>query len=441
MHQIADHHDHSHHEPSVQPLRGDLERGAGTGKVVFLDAFSGVAGDMLVAALLDLGVPLGPIEAALAELPLDGFTIEVGSTVRSGIVARRFLVHVDTAQPERTYSEIRTMLDGSGLPEGALKIAQQAFRLLGEAESSVHGIPLSAVHFHEVGAVDSIVDMVAVAVALDHLGAEVVSSPLPMGTGMIKAQHGILPLPSPATVSCLRGVPTYGSGVEAELVTPTGACLVASTAKDFTRWPAMKPERVGWGGGSRELPDRPNLLRVVLGTRSIESTHTEEESIVVLEANVDDMTPELTAFALERALSGGALDAWSTPIGMKKGRPAVMISALARRVDSDNIARILLTETTSLGLRIRPTARIERPRHTIEVATVYGSLPVKIASGDDLPTNIAPEFDACSEAALAHKVPLKKVYAAALTEAERVTAVGSGAQEDQIVNDGVEVDR
>lgn len=419
------HHDHSH-VSGVQPLKGDLLRGVGVGKVLFFDAFSGVSGDMLVAALIDLGIPLEPIEAALATVPMDGYTIEVGSTVRSGIVARRFVVHVEVPQPERTYVEICSMLESARLPEGALGIAQRAFERIGEAESSVHGIPLSEVHFHEVGAVDSIVDIVAVSVALDYLGAEVVSSPLPMGAGTIEARHGILPLPAPATVACLLGVPTYSSGVEAEMVTPTGACLVASTAQRFTRWPQMRPERIGWGGGSRELEDRPNLLRVVMGDADLEAENSEEHSLVVLESNVDDMSPEIAAFALERALDGGALDAWATPINMKKGRAAVMISALARAVDSDKIARILLTETTSLGLRIRPTRRIERPRHTIEVGTTFGSIRVKIAVGDGLPENIAPEFDACSAAAIAHKVPLKEVYAAALAEARTVI---SGSRE------------
>jgi uncharacterized protein (TIGR00299 family) protein len=432
MHRVADEdHDHHHQEPKqdsppgshhhhehVQPLKGDLARGAGAGKVLFLDAFSGVAGDMLVAALLDLGVPLEKIESALDCLSIDGYSIEVGSTVRSGIMARRFLVHVESPQPDRTYAEIRTMLDASGLPKGALDIAQRAFKLLGEAESSVHSIPLSEVHFHEVGAVDSIVDMVAVAVALDHLGAEVVSSPLPMGNGMINARHGVLPLPAPATVSCLRGVPTYGVGVEAELVTPTGACLVASIAEEFTSWPDMKPERVGWGGGTRELPDRPNLLRLVLGTPNIETRQVRDRQLVVMEANVDDMTPEIAAFTVERALSAGALDAWTTPIGMKKGRSAVMLSALAKASDADELARVLLTESTSLGLRIRPTERIERPRRTIEVATAFGPIPIKIADGDGLPPNVAPEFEACRDAALAHKVPLKKVFESALTAAQ-----------------------
>jgi uncharacterized protein (TIGR00299 family) protein len=412
-------HDHDHaHAPddghvhvSAGPRNAPLERGAGAGKLLFLDAFSGLAGDMLVAALLDLGVPRAPLDEALAALPVSGYRIRTFDVSRSGIVALRFVVDVDAGQPQRSYAAIRAMLEHATLTEGARALALRAFRILGEAEADVHRIPLDDVHFHEVGAVDSIVDTVACAVALDWLGARVVCSPLPMGRGFIQAQHGILPVPAPATVMALRGVPTVDTASTAELVTPTGACLVAAAATSFARWPAMRPERTGWGGGARELSDRPNLLRLVLGepddTASAD-THT------LLEANVDDMSGEVAAFALERTLAAGALDAWATPIVMKKGRPALMLAAITRRQDANTVARTLLSETTTLGVRLRDVRRQERPRRIVEVDTVYGRIPLKIADGDELPPNIAPEHDACRAAALAHGVPLKAVYAAAL---------------------------
>jgi uncharacterized protein (TIGR00299 family) protein len=385
-----------------------------------VDAFSGVAGDMFLAALLDLGVPMGPIESALGCLPLQGYHTHVETLFRSGIKGCRFQVSVDDGQPQRDYREIRRMLEQSELPRGGRSIALQAFRLLAEAEAQVHGALVDDVHFHEVGAVDSIVDIVGVAVALDWLAAPVISSPLPMGRGLTRSQHGVLPLPAPATVTCLRGVPTCDAGIEGELVTPTGACLVASVAEGYARWPALCPERVGWGCGSRELPDRPNLLRLVLGSPVPQDSRSGDEApFVVLETNVDDTTPELAAHAVERALQEGALDAWTTAIGMKKGRPAVMISALVRRAGAEAVTRVLLQETSSLGVRLRAVDRVERPRRIVTVRTRFGEIPVKVASGDGLSANIAPEFEACREAAKLHRVPLKDVYAAAIAAAAR----------------------
>jgi len=394
-------------------------RGGGAGRTLFLDAFSGVAGDMLCAALLDLGVPMEPIAAALDALPLRGYQTSVEHAARSGIGAQRFIVTVDAGQPERTYREIRSMLEGArGLADGARSIALDAFHLLAHAEARVHRATLEDVHFHEVGAVDSIVDIVACAVALDYLGAEVVCSPLPMGHGTVVARHGALPLPAPATVECLRGAPTYDAGIDGELVTPTGACLVMTVAHAFARWPSIRPARIGWGAGTRELSDRPNLLRVVLGDMDPEGAHAGDHALVssyaVLEANVDDMSAEIAAFAMERAFEAGALDAWTSPIVMKKGRPAMMLCALVRRADIDAVARALLTETTSLGLRVRPIERIERPRRIVHVETRFGSIPIKVATGDGLPEQAAPEHDACREAARTHGVPLKDVYAVAL---------------------------
>lgn len=396
---------------------GDLARGAGRGYVLHLDAFSGIAGDMLLAALIDLGVPAAVVREAIEGLDLDGYRIELSTRTRSGIVAKHFEVVVEGEHPERTFREIRGMLEAaSSLTDGARTIALRAFLRLAEAESAVHGMAVDEVHFHEVGAVDSIVDLVGAAVALDYLDARVSCSPLPMGHGTVQARHGTLPVPSPATVLCLRGVPTYDGGAEAELVTPTGACLVSAATESFARWPALVPERVGWGAGTRELPDRPNLLRVVLGLPA-PADDENETPFVVLETNVDDTSPEIAAYAVESALASGALDAWTTAIGMKKGRPGILISALARRVEGQRIAGVLLTETSTLGVRVRPAHRIERPRTIVEVDTPYGPIAVKVAEGDGLPRNVAPEFEACRAAAASHDVPLKEVYEAALRAA------------------------
>jgi pyridinium-3,5-bisthiocarboxylic acid mononucleotide nickel chelatase len=389
-----------------------LEEGAGEGKVLFFDAFSGIAGDMTIAALLDLGVPFEVVERAVAGLPLTGFHLHRGHRHRSGIVATSFDVHVEGKQPERTYGAIDRMLAEAPLEARTAALARRIFRRLGEAEAAVHQMPLDEVHFHEVGAVDAIVDIVGSAAAIAYLGAEVVGSPLPMGRGFVKARHGILPLPPPAAVECLRGVPTYGVDLDAELVTPTGAAILATAAARFERWPAFAPEHVGYGAGTRELPDRPNLLRVVLGSGAgeVESAATH----VVVEANVDDLTGELAAHAIEALFAAGALDAWAVPITMKKGRPALTIAALAKAAEADQVAAALLRETTSIGVRKVPVTRTERPRRVVSAATAYGEIPVKISEGPFGPPQVKPEFDACAAAAKAHGVTVREVIAAAL---------------------------
>ncbi|MET0390835.1 MAG: nickel pincer cofactor biosynthesis protein LarC [Polyangiales bacterium] len=430
-HPVAHGHRHSHahqHAPSLQPTaaNGPLPRDAGVGRLLYLDAGSGLAGDMLVAALLDLGVPEGVIDAGLAGLRVHDYQLVHSRVLRSSLSGRHFAVVVGQAQPARDYAAIVSLLTAAEtLTPGARSLALRAFELLAHAEAQVHACAVEAVHFHEVGAVDSIVDIVAAAIALDHVGAEVVCSPLPLGRGTTRSQHGVIPLPAPATVLCLKDVPTYDAGIAAELVTPTGACLVAAAARRFGGWPACRPERVGLGAGTKDWPDRANILRVVLASpEPLSFSATRSQGLhVVLEANVDDMTPEVAAYALERAMASGALDAWTTPIGMKKGRAASLLSVLCRRDKLDELAKLLLTETSSIGLRHYPVDRIERPRRIVCVDTPYGSIDVKVATGDGLADQVAPEYEACRRAAEAHGVPIRRVYAAAMTafEAARPT--------------------
>ncbi|MEO6575097.1 MAG: LarC family nickel insertion protein, partial [Polyangiaceae bacterium] len=268
-------------------------------------------------------------------------------------------------------------------------------------------------HFHEVGAIDAIVDIVGSAAALDYLGATVVVSPLPMGRGFVKARHGTLPLPAPATVSCLAGFETYDGALEFEFVTPTGAAIIAANATHSSRWPTMSPERVGWGAGHANLRDRPNLLRIVLGSApALGGDHT------VIETNVDDATGELVASTIEALFAEGALDVWATPITMKKGRPALTVSALVPRVRAEAVAHAMLRETTSLGVRRYDVSRVERPRRSIDVVTPFGPIAVKIAEGPFGPPQIKPEFDACLAAAKKHQVPVREVLRVALIAAE-----------------------
>ncbi|MGO9836848.1 MAG: nickel pincer cofactor biosynthesis protein LarC [Polyangiaceae bacterium] len=405
-HEGHDHdHDHDH----------DLGAGGGVGKVLFLDAPSGLAGDMIVAALVDLGVPRGVITGALGALALEGFHVHFGARVKSGIVATSFEVHVDAKQPQRTYATIRAMLDRASMGDAVKARAQRTFARLAKAEAKVHRTAVDDVHFHEVGAVDAIVDIVGSAAALDHLGAELVVSPLPMGRGYVKAAHGTLPLPAPATVECLEGFATYDAGIDFELVTPTGAAIVGAHAVGSQRWPSMAPEKVGWGAGHADLGDRPNVLRAVLGVRTETTSRGDSRAThAVLEANVDDATGELAGSWIETLLTAGALDAWATPITMKKGRPALTISALAALDRADAIAHAMLRETTSLGVRRYDVLRQELPRRIENVETPYGRIPVKVAEGPFGPPSAKPEFDACLAASRAHGVPVRQVLSEAL---------------------------
>jgi len=411
-------HDHGHeheHEHDDSPGREEIPRGGGKGKILYFDAPSGLAGDMIVAALIDLGVPPQALEEALGALPLRGYHVHLATKVQSGIVGAHFNVHVDGKQPERTYGEIKKMLLKAKLREGVRARALAAFEVLAQAESQVHKMSLEGVHFHEVGAVDAIVDIVAASAALDHLDAEVWVSPLPMGRGFVKAQHGILPLPAPATVLCLGKLDTYDGGLEFEFVTPTGAALMASQARGSKGWPSMRPAAVGWGAGTATLRDRPNLLRVVLGDPAASAADDgATESLVLLETNLDDISGELLASCIKALMKAGALDAWATPIHMKKGRPAYTLSALTRIDHETEVRKMLLSESTALGLRRQEVQRIARPRHTLTADTPFGDIAVKVAEGDGLPPSRKPEFDACAKAATEHGVPVKDVVQAAM---------------------------
>lgn len=424
-HDHAHGHDHSHphdhpHVHAIGPrTRKDLERGEGKDKLLFLDAPSGLAGDMTIAALVDLGVPERVIEEAIAPLGLSGFRLSFGARTKSGIVGTSFDVVVESAQPERTYGSIRRMLERSKLAPGVRAKALATFARLAESEAKVHRMPIDDVHFHEVGAVDAIVDVVGSAAALDWIGAPLVVSPLPMGHGRVKARHGILPLPPPAVVECLRGFPTYDAGIAFELVTPTGAAIVGAHATGASRWPSMVPERTGWGAGTANLADRANLLRAVLGS-PIETTIPSPTpgSHVVLEANIDDASGELLGSWIETLLAEGALDAWAVPATMKKGRPAYVLTVLATAAQADALGRAILRETTSLGVRRHAVDRLERPRRMVHVATPYGPVAIKVSSGPFGRPIQKPEFSECLALAKTHGVPVRDVVLAASLAAE-----------------------
>ncbi len=391
----------------------ELGENAGDGKVLFFDCQSGIAGNMVIAALLDLGVPRRVVDDAVKRLGLDEAELLVESGYAGAIGSTHVRVVSRRPPKTRTYADIVALVDSAPLDEGARQLSQRIFSRLAAAESEVHRVDKKDVHFHEVGAVDAIVDIVGAASLLSYLGARVVASPVPLGRGHVHCQHGVLPLPAPAALLCLRNVPTVSAPVEKELVTPTGAAILAEVAEEFVDWPAVRMERVGWGAGTRGLPDRPNALRAVLGREELgREGEGPALSHVQLEANIDDMTGEVASYALSRLLEAGALDAWIVPILMKKGRPGMILGALAPRQLEGSLSEIFLSETTTIGVRKKLVSRRTLSRRLGEVSTRFGPVPVKYSGTSGL----KPEVDACIEIARRQGVALREVLEEALAQ-------------------------
>jgi uncharacterized protein (TIGR00299 family) protein len=387
-------------------------------RVAYFDCVSGASGDMILGALVDAGVAPDALCTELASLPLDGWQLEVQRVRRAGLAATRVRVRADEAQPPRRLADILDILDRSGLPGADREQAARVFRALAEAEARVHGIAPDAVHFHEVGAVDAIIDVTGAVVALRLLGVEqVYVSPLPLGGGTIRTEHGLLPAPAPATVALLTAAraPVRAGADEpaVELVTPTGAALLTALGR-FER-PAMRLTESGVGAGGRDLPDRPNVLRVLLGeTEAADRVR----SMVVLETNIDDMPAELFGHALELLFAAGAADVWFTPIQMKKNRPATMLSVLCRPEQEGAMVDLLLRETSTLGVRARDVRRYEAERERFEFASSLGPAAVKVKRLPGEPPRVAPEYDVCRALAARSGLPLLEVYRIITAEAE-----------------------
>jgi len=386
--------------------------------VAYFDCFAGASGDMALGALLDAGAPLDKLLDGLRTLPLSGWDLKVERVRKGSISATSVTVVAEEHHPERRLSDIERIVAASRLPDEVKGKSLDIFRLLAEAEAKVHGIGVNEVHFHEVGAVDSIVDIVGVVYALHLLGVrEVHSSSLPFSQGRVKTVHGELPVPAPAAMELLCGVPTYPLDIESELVTPTGAALLKGLAKSFGAPPPFTPRKVGYGAGKKDLPF-PNVLRVVIGEMPGEVA-LERERLTVVETNLDDMTGELVGFVMERLFEAGVRDVWVTPAQMKKNRPAVVLSVLCDPETLPAALQILLRETTTLGVRVQEVERLCLPREFEEVETPYGVVKVKVAKLGNEVVNISPEYEDCRRIALERNVPLKEVMAAAISAAER----------------------
>lgn len=387
--------------------------------LLYLDTFSGIAGDMLLGLLVDLGLDPRQLEDELGKLPVTGWDIRWERQQRLGITGTRALVSCSQPQPHRTWSEIDRMLADSPLDPAAAKLARAIFRRLGEAEARVHGVPLERVHFHEVGAVDAIIDVTGAAVGLQLLGIDqLLCSPLPLSSGMVKTDHGNYPLPAPAVAALLEGAPVVNAEATRELVTPTGAAI-AVTAARFAPLPAMTLGRVGYGVGGHELTDRPNLLRGLLGEPAAASGLQRDE-IVVLECHLDDSPPEWLGDLSERLLEAGALDVALAPLQMKKNRPGCALTVLAEPADETALTRLILTGSSAIGLRSSRARRFKLERRLASVTTELGEVRVKLIYDAGQLLRITPEYDDCRALSRHSGRPLPEIYRLAERAADKL---------------------
>ena len=385
-------------------------------RIAYFDCFSGISGDMILGALIDLGLEQKTLMKHLSKLKLSGYEIEVLQEQRGPITGTRVNIRVDQEeQPPRSAEQIRKLIGKSKLPDQVKKNSLAVLERLATVEGNLHQQPPEHVHFHEVGALDSIVDMVGACIGLHILGIDhVVASPLPLGRGFVQCQHGMLPLPAPATLALLESVPVYDSGQERELVTPTGAAILTTVCSEYGGFPTMSIEKVGYGVGQHPENHPPNLLRLVLGRSTMTII---KERLLLFETSIDDMNPELYGHLMERLLDAGALDVNVLPAQMKKNRPGQLLRVLVSEGLKDTLLQILFHETTSLGIRIQEVDRYSLPRHTIRVQTPFGHILVKVVSNPVGEPSLAPEYDSCKRAAQKHNVSLRQVYEEAVRRA------------------------
>jgi uncharacterized protein (TIGR00299 family) protein len=423
-------------------------------RIAYLDCFSGISGDMFLGALLDAGVSSKVFEQTVDALNV-GAHLEISRVNRSGISATKVDVvvkgekdsprasrkelsasnehshahqnsephgHYHENHPEhqhgRGLTEIREIISKAVISESAKGTAIAIFEKLGQAESKIHNVPIENIHFHEVGAVDALVDIVCAAVGTEALAAdEVICSPLNVGGGTVECAHGTFPVPAPATVELLKGAPVYSSGIQAELVTPTGAAIVATLVNRFSSFPEIKIDKTGYGAGTRDFPGHANVLRITIGGALPQlAAKTSQETISVLEANLDDLNPQVFGYVMDRLLEAGALDVFGIPVQMKKNRPGTLLTILAKPEDADQLAQIVFSETTTLGVRRREEKRQVLARRWQNVSTRFGDVRIKIASLNGTVTSYAPEYEDCRRIAVEHRVPLKAVMQEAMQQ-------------------------
>ncbi|MFZ1986472.1 MAG: nickel pincer cofactor biosynthesis protein LarC [Desulfatitalea sp.] len=379
--------------------------------LAYFDCFSGISGDMTLGALVHLGVPAAWLKETLRSLPLDGFDIQVRCVQRNGIAAMKVDVESAEEHHHRHFGHIQALIEKCPLSDRVKRDSMAIFERIADAEAKIHCCPKESVHFHEVGSMDAIVDVVGSCLAMEYLGIDtILASALPLGRGFVTCAHGVIPVPAPAVLEILKGVPVYSGNAEMELVTPTGAAILVGTGAEFASMPPMKILRVGYGAGTREIDGRPNLLRVLLGEATPSHSATTPERLVMVETSIDDMNPEIFGYLMETLFDDGALDVFWVPVQMKKNRPGTLVKVLCAPEHREQVVARILAETTSLGVRYHEVYRTALPRQTVTVQSAFGTIEVKRVVGLDGDAQWIPEYEVCRRIAQERKVPLRQVY-------------------------------
>jgi hypothetical protein len=380
--------------------------------IAYLDCFSGISGNMMVGALLDAGMPLEYLEAELKKLPVSSYKLINKEVTKKGIRARYFNVDVSTwFQTSRNFHDIRSIIEKSTLSDQVKSQSLAIFSRLAAAEAKVHGVPVEKIHFHEVGAVDSIIDIVGTAIGVEFLGIqEIYASALHVGAGTVKCSHGLMPVPAPATAELLTGIPFYAENIKAELVTPTGAAIAATLVKAFGSPPArLTTRKVCYGSGSRDL-DIPNVLRLYLGEWDHRNTAGTAGGMKIIETNIDDLNPQVYGYVMEQLFAAGAYEVYLTPVIMKKNRPGTKITVMVSTEKMNDMIQIILAETSTIGVRILDCSTVHMDVSMVDIDTEWGTVKVKVGKLDGKLMNIAPEFEDCKAIAARYKVPLKTIH-------------------------------
>jgi uncharacterized protein (TIGR00299 family) protein len=395
--------------------RRNESSGVNSMKQAHFDCFSGISGDITLGALVDAGADLATIKSELRRLDLKGWQISAERVKRGALFATNVKVETTEKHHHRGLSKILEIIDRAELAPRIKERATKIFRRLGEAEAKVHQVEIEKVHFHEVGAVDAIIDIVGAAIGFELLGVDEFScSAFDVGAGTVRTAHGILPVPAPATAELLRGAPSFSSGVQCELVTPTGAAIATTLASRFAEMPPMKIESIGYGAGSTDLPDRPNVMRLLVGVAAAtEKVEQWDPPITVIEANLDDMSPQIYGYFVEQALAAGALDVFSSSVQMKKNRPGLLVTLLAEPENLNRLIDLVFHETTTIGVRTHEVRRRTLKREIVAVETPLGEIRMKISRLNGTMLNAAPEYEDCQRLAAQKGIPLKEVLALA----------------------------
>lgn len=381
--------------------------------LAYFDCFSGISGDMTLGALVHLGAPTAWLKESLRTMPLEGFDIQARTVMRHGIEAVHVTVETTEDHHHRHYAHIQALIEKSPLSDRVKRNSLSIFERIAEAEAKIHGCPKESVHFHEVGSLDAIVDVVGSCLAMEYLGIDtIIASALPLGRGFVTCAHGVLPVPAPAVLEILKGVPVYSGNAEMELVTPTGAAILVGAGAEFVPMPPLKILRVGYGAGTREIEGQPNLLRVLLGEQTSSHIATAPEQLVMVETCIDDMNPEIFGYLMETLFSDGALDVFWVPVQMKKNRPGTLVKVLCAPAHREKVVARILAETTSLGVRYHEVFRTALPRQSVTVQSAFGPIEVKRVVGVDGEAQWIPEYEVCRRIAQERKMPLRQVYEA-----------------------------